>query len=201
MTQKQFIAALLVTAPLTGFLWGFAEGTFFFIVPDVLISLVAIFSLRNFLLCAGTALLGSLLAGITVYYAVIHFADITSSLLHLVPFMPETMFETVRHGYEQQGVWTLVNGPVNGIPYKIYASLAPEFVAILPFVLASIPVRLGRFIVVGGFAFLVGALWRRYRKDFPARLVVAHAVMWFLFYAFYWFEMITPAADRAPLLP
>jgi membrane protein YqaA with SNARE-associated domain len=189
MTQKQFIAVILATAPLLGFLWGFAEGTLFFIVPDVLISLVALFSLRRFLLCTAAALLGSILAGCTIYYATVHFPEITSSLLHGVPFMPATMFAMVQLEYEQQGVWALLNGPVTGTPYKIYASLAPAYVPVQAFLAVSIPVRLGRFALIGGLSYAIGHLARRHGQRLTEKLLTAHAVIWSVFYVFYWLRV------------
>jgi len=48
---------------LAAFLWGLAEATCFFIVPDVLLSFIALRRLRTALLCCGLALAGALLAG------------------------------------------------------------------------------------------------------------------------------------------
>ena len=45
-----------------GFWWGFAEGLFFFIVPDVYISFAALFSLRTASLSWLTSIAGSTVA-------------------------------------------------------------------------------------------------------------------------------------------
>src|SRR5438477_284572 len=47
--------------------WGFAEGSFFFIVPDVVISLTALFSIKRSLQQMGLVVIGSLLAGILLF--------------------------------------------------------------------------------------------------------------------------------------
>lgn len=49
------IAALTATSTilLLGFLWGFSEALWFFVIPDVLLTLVALFSLRRALMAMG----------------------------------------------------------------------------------------------------------------------------------------------------
>jgi hypothetical protein len=186
ITRKQFVTEMLTVAPLAGFLWGFAEGTAFFIVPDVLISLVALYSFRRFLYCTTMALLGSLTAGFVVYLGAEYFHAMTESVVHSVPFVTQKMFDTVNLEYKQQGVWALFDGPRSGKPYKIYATYAPAYVGILPFLLVSIPVRLSRFILVGLVAWVAGHLSRRFLPVAEAKLPIAHAICWCAFYLFYW---------------
>ncbi|HYD19662.1 MAG TPA: hypothetical protein VEF76_14410, partial [Patescibacteria group bacterium] len=95
---------------LAGFLWGLAEGTFFFVVPDVYISRAALFWCRDFIACTFWALAGSLCAGLVMYALSVHYPAAMESFVRQVPFIPDAMLTTVREQYAQQGVWTLVNG-------------------------------------------------------------------------------------------
>jgi len=192
MTRKQFIASVLALAPLLGFLWAFAEGTIFFIVPDVLISLVALFSFRRFSVCAIAATLGSIIAGMLVYYMAAYQPADTKTIIQSVPFVTQKMFVAVQTGYDHHGAWALATAPISGIPYKIHAFLAPAHVEMLPFILISIPARLLRFFVVGGLSFLIGFLARRRKGNPSGKLLAAHAIFWSIFYALYWLKVMQP---------
>jgi hypothetical protein len=50
-----------------GFLWGFAEGTLFFIIPDVLLSWAALTGARCGFRIPGAILAGSIVAGLCMY--------------------------------------------------------------------------------------------------------------------------------------
>lgn len=190
--QGRISAAIPASATVLGFLWGFAEATFFFIVPDVLLSRVALFSFRRLVLCIVATLAGSIFGGAAVYYAAGCVPELAGRMVHAVPFVTQGMFETVGGEFRQQGLGALFNGPASGKPYKIYALLAPEYAAMIPFILVSIPVRLSRFVAVGGLSWATGFLFRRYWPKCAGCLPAAHAVCWCVFYAFYWYRISTP---------
>ena len=186
--RGRMLAAILANVCLIGLLWGFAEGALFFVVPDVIISLAAIFSWRHFLTCAGAALAGSIIGGLAIFLGAQYQHDVTGRLVHLVPFIPQRMFDRVDADYGHEGIWSLFNGPVSGIPYKVYALFAPAYVGLLPFLLVSVPVRLGRFLVVGGLARIVALAAAKYRQLPPEKLVPVHGLLWTVFYLFYWYK-------------
>lgn len=183
------LKGILARAGMLGFLWGFAEGTLFFVVPDVIISLVAIFSTRHYLVCAASSLAGSVLGGALVFLGAQYAHDTVYQLVHAVPFIPERLFATVYDGYEQRGLWSLFSGPISGIPYKVYALIAPAHAGLIPFLMVSIPVRLGRFLAVGGVGRAAGFLAEKSGRFPPEKLVAVHALLWALFYLFYWHAM------------
>jgi membrane protein YqaA with SNARE-associated domain len=187
-------ARFLAAAVLLSFFWGFAEGTVFFIVPDVLISLAALFSLRLAIKCALAAVGGALLAGICVYYGSLYAHADTLAILRMVPFVPDKMHMIVQGQYNQLGISAMFIGPFSGIPYKLYAFLAPPHAGLATFLAVSIPARLIRFVVVGLFwAGLAHAL-RRYRKWGDGYLIFVHAFGWTAFYIFYWVQVTRYAA-------
>lgn len=181
-------------AVLLAFLWGFAEGTVFFIVPDVLVSVAAIFSLRLAMKCSLAAVSGALLAGICVYYGSLYAHADTLAILHAVPFIPEKMYIAVQGQYNAHGVFAMFIGPLTGIPYKLYAFLAPPHADIATFLAVSIPARLMRFAAVGLFWAGLSRLLRRYRKWSDGNLLFFHATGWTAFYIFYWIQMTRYAA-------
>jgi membrane protein YqaA with SNARE-associated domain len=158
--------------------WGFAEGTLFFLVPDILITFVAMFSVKKSGQQTAAVLLGSLLAGALLFTGN---AWVTDPVKH-VPFVREWMFDKTRADFERHGVGALLRGPSSGIPYKVYAVQAPAYTNLWAFLLVSIPARLERFLLVwAGFALVGRALRNR-----PAMAVTAHALFWVGTYAWYW---------------
>lgn len=167
-------------------MWGFAEATVFFIVPDLLISLCAVFSRSLYLRTAFAALAGALTGGAVVYLAASHAPAFVSFVMRMVPFVSDLMIAKVRNEYADAGNWALFYGPLSGTPYKLYAFAAPPFVSLATFLAVSIPARLLRFLVVGGASLLVAYLLRRFLKCSDIVLVRLHAVAWIAFYILYW---------------
>lgn len=179
-------ARFLTVAVFLAFFWGFAEATVFFIVPDLLISLAAIFSRSLYLRTALAALAGALIGGAAVYLAAMQAPAFVSAMMRSVPFVTDLMIARVRNEYADMGNWALFYGPMRGTPYKLYAFAAPPYAGIATFLAVSIPARLLRFLAVGGFAALAAYLLRRFLKCSDRMLVCIHAAAWTAFYLFYW---------------
>ena len=180
--------AWLLRSPglLAGFLWGFAEGTLFFIIPDLLITFAALFSLKQSLKQLGVVLAGSLLGGWLMFSLAAWDYPATRRIVDGVPFVTPRMFEATQRNYEASGLWTLGQGPLSGIPYKVFAIEAPAHASLLPFLLASIPGRLER-LALPWVLFAAAGLWlkRRIAKR-PGWAVSGHAFFWIAVYACYW---------------
>lgn len=163
--------------------WGFAEGTLFFLLPDLLLSLVAIFRPRRALLHILAIVAGALLAGGVMFTWSMHSPGARTAVAR-VPFVSAAMFEHADRDFRRFGLWAASKGPLSGIPYKVYAVEAPVHSALWPFLLVSVPARLWRLLLVwAGFA-ATGMLLRRWQ-----RLGLApglHAGFWILVYAVYW---------------
>jgi hypothetical protein len=166
-------------------LWGLAEATFFFVIPDVFLSLVACFewprSWRHLIGAIGGAVLGGAL--------LFQWAQANPSSAHAavvrVPFIREAMFEKVDEGFRSRGLFSVFVGSVSGIPYKVYAVEAPKFSPEASFLVATPPARAVRFLLVWA-VFGLTATWLRRRGWHSGRLVVVHAVVWIVSYAIYW---------------
>ena len=165
------------------FLWGFAEGTLFFILPDVPLSFVALFRPRRALVHMVAIVAGAVLAGAVMFTWSAHTPGARAAVAH-VPAVSSAMFEGAERDFNQYGIWGAALGPLRGVPYKVYAVEAPEHSALWPFLLVTIPARLWRLVVVWlGFAG-TGALLRKLGR---AGLGPAlHAVFWVVTYAIYW---------------
>ena len=85
--------------------------------------------------------------------------DLALAVVQSVPFVMPKMVVAVQADYARLGVWALLQGPVSGIPYKLYAVAAPAHMSYAPLLLVSVPARLGRFVLAAVTWFLAGA-WR-----------------------------------------
>ncbi|WP_425409933.1 hypothetical protein [Hyphococcus sp.] len=140
-------------------LWGFAEATFFFIVPDVLLTAaVLVFGLaRAFRLAVVSAFSASAGGLIMIIWGA---GDIDGARTFLlgVPLIGDDLIHRV--SAEMNGAWpvNMTLGAVTGAPYKIYAVEAGGAgVNPLLFAIVSFGARLMRFtlaigIAAGGFA-------------------------------------------------
>lgn len=163
--------------------WGFAEGTLFFVLPDVPLSFTALFQVRRALLQLGAIMAGAVLAGAVMFTWSAHGPEARRAVGR-VPLISPAMFERADRDFLQFGVWGANAGPVRGVPYKVYAVEAPAHSTLWPFLLATIPARLWRLLIVWLAFATTGALLRRLgRASLAPRL---HAVFWVLVYVIYW---------------
>lgn len=128
------------------FLFGLFEATFFFIVPDVLLSYLALFSLKGALIGAMSCIIGSLIGGLYMYRkSQRHFFKVKNFLVQ-VPAISDVLLQEAWANYEKMGIYSILLGTTKGIPYKIFAVFAPKFkTPLFTFLLVSIPARGIRF--------------------------------------------------------
>lgn len=169
-----------------GFLWGFAEGTFFFIIPDVLISIVAVFSPRQGRKQVLSVLLGAMTAGAFLFALTRAAPTPTRAVVARVPFIPAGMFRVARQDLDAEGVWGIVRGTQRGIPYKVYVTLAADRASWIEFLRASMRARLGRFVVLWGIGSLLGLVFRRLVTAYPRMSGAVLVGLWGLIYFWYW---------------
>src|SRR5262245_21751474 len=103
------------------FLWGLAEATFFFIVPDVLLTAIGCRSIRAGFHATGFAILGALLGGLIMYAAGNAAPERSRSFLTRVPAIHSQLVERVQLQLSEHGLGAVLLGPAAGIPFKIYA--------------------------------------------------------------------------------
>lgn len=170
------------------FFWGLAEATLFFIVPDVLLSAVA---LRNrtvaLRLCLWT-LGGALSGGVVMYLWGRHDVEQAGNALTKVPAIGEAMLVRVGGELEQLGSLATFLGPLTGTPYKIYAALSPEAgISLGAFLLISVPARLIRFLLVAAITSWISGTWLD-GWSYRSRLGLLLA-LWGAFYSVYFLVM------------
>lgn len=166
-------------------IWGFAEATVFFVVPDVAVTAAALRSTRAMVLSALLAAAGAVAGGILMSdLAQRDFAS-ARRLVERVPAISPAMVDHAGQQLGQHGVGAFFIGSVTGTPYKIYALHAGHArVPIAAFVLASFAARLARFLAAGLITrSIVRALPKTWRGR---RAAVILAIFWIGLYAAYW---------------
>lgn len=129
--------------------WGFAEATAFFIVPDVYLGFVALFNWRRGLLATLTALLGAMIGGSVMYALAMNNPTGLEVFLARVPMINAALVNEVAQAVHRDGLAAMILGPFQGTPYKIYAVEAgAQSLPFLDFLLVTIPARLERFVLV-----------------------------------------------------
>ncbi|MEX1205401.1 MAG: hypothetical protein WEB85_09145 [Dongiaceae bacterium] len=166
-------------------LWGFAEATLFFIVPDVPLTTVATWRGRRAALVAcAYAVAGAVAGGAVIYVWAAHDQAAVLAALDRIPAIAPGMIEDARNDLARFGLGALPIGAFSGVPYKIYAAVAgADGIEPLRFLAVSIPVRAARFL-----AAVLAASWidRRLRRRFSLRARLALlGGFWVLFYAAY----------------
>ncbi|WP_428410477.1 hypothetical protein [Hyphococcus sp.] len=166
-------------------LWGFAEATFFFIVPDLLLTAAVLaFGLSRAFRFATVAACGAALGALPMVIWGAADAEAARAFLLSVPLIGEDLLLRV-HG-ELEGFWpgNLTVGAVTGAPFKIYAVEAGAS-GVNPFLFAMVGyvARLARFTL----AIALTALGAKLAARLGLQRIVPYglALAWALIYAFY----------------
>jgi len=170
---------------LAAFLWGFAEATLFFIVPDVLLTLLAVqFGWRRAIMPLLFCLSGAVVGGAVFFGASAHSFEEMRAVLNLVPLVPSEMIARVIGEIESAWFSSMLIGSLSGIPYKVYAfAAAGTDISLGLFLLASALVRPIRWILI--IAIAAGIAACLVRAGLHRIIPWIWAAMWIAFYIFY----------------
>jgi hypothetical protein len=183
-----------------GAVWGLMEGTWFFLVPDVLLSYIAIRSLRRALVASLGVVIGAMAAACVLYAllgldqgrANTRFERFWSTL----PGFRTSMMTRASDYLEADGPRGLLSGPQSGLPYRVFVVEAHRLsIPLSRILLWTPPARLERILlvplIVAGFRV---ALFRITRASISAGqksradrlLVILLSMYWVGIYAWYW---------------
>jgi membrane protein YqaA with SNARE-associated domain len=171
-----------------GFLWGLAEATLFFIIPDVLLGAVALFAPRAAPRVLAYTLAGALAGGALTYGVASELQPSRSeAVLDGVPTVNDTAIRRVEREMRDDGARSIVYGPLRmGTPYKLYdRAAAVEDETLGSFILWSIPGRLVRMLPVTLLAALVGLFARSQIAARPRTVLALYGALWLAVYVVY----------------
>lgn len=165
--------------------WGVAEATFFFIVPDVLLTLATLrFGWRAGLKLSVVAAAYASLAGIAMWWWGQHDIEAARNAMLQIPAIgPDLLTRAQR---ETAADWPkhLVLGAVTGVPYKLYAIEAgARHINIAAFTAMSFVARLSRFLLTVAVATAGRLLALRINER--VLMYIGWAIAWVCVYALY----------------
>ncbi len=168
-------------------MWGAAEASLFFVVPDVIISYVALRrGFRAGVIACLLAATGASLGGAAMFAWSAARPEAAMAAVGAVPAVSDDMIAEARNRMRKDGWFVAaLKGPLTSTPYKVYAALAPAEGSGMPaFAAAAFPVRLPRFLLVAAAFAAIGAVagGRVGRRT----LLAAFTVGWVLFYGWFW---------------
>jgi membrane protein YqaA with SNARE-associated domain len=172
-------------------LWGFAESTLFFIVPDVLLTWLALSLPRRALRACYWALAGALAGAVVMIGWAGSAPRSAEAALLMLPGISPELLELVRGQLVSEGLPAILMGPVQGFPFKTYVVEA-TVLGFSPWTLlaVSVPARMLRFLLLTLFA--IGLARGPLRRLSTRTLRILHVVAWTVFYVVYFIAIQDP---------
>jgi 1-acyl-sn-glycerol-3-phosphate acyltransferase len=153
-------------ALVTVFVWAVAEAIVWPLLHEVTLAVLGVAAPRRAVRLALVAAAGSLTGGAVMYALAVH------GVVLPAPLTTDRMHATALAQLTTEGAGGVAHQPMSGIPYKVYGAAAGHgAVGLVPFLLASLPARSLRIVVVGALAGVLGAGLRRWRRWYPAYLL------------------------------
>ena len=164
--------------------WGLIEASVFFIVPDILLTYLALKDPRR----ATKACLWALVGGTAMFSWGNYDLKGAERFLTEIPAIDKQLLQKVEGQIENDGVKATFYGPITGRPYKIYAVYAgAKDISFPSFLLVSIPARLLRFILLTWITWWVAnKLLTKLQTRQKAFVLTA---VWIAFYSWYFATM------------
>lgn len=168
------------------FAWGFAESTLFFVIPDIILAWACLSGVKHGLKSLAAILTGAVLGGLLMFWSAVRWPDQSAWVVSSIPFVRDWMFADVSAAYDAHGALGMLLGPASGIPYKVYAILAPSHFDAITFALMSVPARLERLAANWAVFTVLGIVLRRWWPGHQRLIAWLFAGLWIAIYAWYW---------------
>lgn len=162
----------------------FAESSFFPIPPDTMLAPMSLAQPKRAWRYAAITTLMSVLGGMFGYILGMYFFTLIEPMLHTLNLWDS--FQLVKEKFALYGFWFIFLAGFSPIPYKVFTIGAGVVgMVFLPFVLASIVGRGGRFFLVAGLMAWGGERMehglRRYVDGLGWLMVVVILVAYFIY--------------------
>ncbi|PCJ99185.1 MAG: hypothetical protein COA45_07035 [Zetaproteobacteria bacterium] len=171
------------------FVWGFAEATFFFFVPDIWLTRIAVTDLKEAVINAFITLIGALIGGTVLYILASISFDYIRQALDFVPAISKNMIDQAGEQMQNANpVKVIIMAGFTGLPFKIYAAWSGHLALSVPvFILISAVARIGRFLFLIFVIYGTKSVLKSYMST--KNLLWLHTVLWICFYCYYFFKM------------
>ncbi len=177
-------------ARLAGFWWGFAEGLFFFIVPDVYVSFATLFALRAGATAWLSSIAGSMVAVSVIYLLAVILGLDYLNLLDSIPGISGGLIERVGRKLAAEGLPYTPTLVLGGVPLKVYAGLGFSLGLSLGSVLLwTVFARIVRMAPTFALVAAIRVLLHRRIDARATAWCVLLGGFWLVFYIFYFVRM------------
>ncbi|MBU63806.1 MAG: hypothetical protein CMI26_15045 [Opitutae bacterium] len=168
--------------------WGLMEASVFFIVPDILLTYLALKDPRRATKACLWALVGALVGGTAMFCWGNYNLKGAEGFLTEIPAIDKQLLKKVEGQIENDGVKATFYGPITGRPYKIYSVYAgAKGISFPSFLLVSIPARLLRFILLTWITWWVASKLLA-KLQVRSRTLILSGI-WIAFYGWYFSVM------------
>ena len=166
-------------------LWSFLEATVFFVAADFYLSLVGQHNLKRGLIAVLYATLGALVGGTLMFYWATKDPQAAVYFQESILSQSQGHSEAIRQAIDAHGMWSYAYGNIAGLPYSMYAVLAPVTgIGFLQFFFIGAFIRLLRFsLSVTIIYYLSKALPKQIKQR---TRVLTLLLGWSIFYGWYW---------------
>jgi len=163
-------------------LWGYAEATHFWLIPDILLAWIGLNQPKSIAPSVVAATIGATLGGAVMHQN----AREEHPRLTQIPGISDAMLVDAHERFASQGWGAVVRAPIDGIPYKVYATESGVVDRLLAELIAWTPLaRAWRFLLTALVAGLIGAIFFRSVRRSEGGWFVATLGFWVVVYVRY----------------
>jgi len=183
-------------------LWGYAEATRSWLIPDILLGWVALNRPRSIVASVIAATVGALIGGVRMH----QHAREEQARLTEIPGISDAMLFDAHERFASRGWVAVVRAPIDGIPYKVYATESGVAGRPLAELIAWTPLaRLWRFLLTAVGAAVIGRVFSRSVRQSEAPWLAGTIGFWVFVYVRYFArlrrrygEAVSPSGDGPP---
>jgi membrane protein YqaA with SNARE-associated domain len=163
-------------------IWGYAEATRFWLIPDILLGWIGLNRPRSIAPSVVAATIGAVAGGVLMHQ---HAREERARLTE-IPGINGAMLLDAQERFASQGWRALVRAPIDGIPYKVYATEAGVASAPLAeLIVWTIPARVWRFVLTAIGAAVIGRVFSSSVRRNEGHWLVAALGFWIVVYVRY----------------
>ena len=189
-------------AVLAAGLWGYAEATRFWLIPDILLGWITLNRPRSIVASVIAATAGAVLGGVRMHKD----AREEHARLTEIPGINDALLLDAHERFASRGWVAVARAPLDGIPYKVYATesgLAEKPLAEL--IAWTLLARLWRFILAAAAAALIGRVFSRSVRRSEGLWLAGTLCFWVFVYVRYFARLrrrygvgLNPLEDGPP---
>jgi membrane protein YqaA with SNARE-associated domain len=143
-------------AVLAAGLWGYAEATRFWLIPDILLGWITLNRPRSIVASVIAATVGAVIGGVRMHQ---HAREERARLTE-IPGINDAVLLDAHERFMSRGWVAVVRAPIDGIPYKVYATESGMAGKPIPELIGwTVLARLWRFLLTAAGAGLIGRIF------------------------------------------